>query len=227
MLLPTFILSILMIYDLLFYAHAFIYQRTISFLFFKCMCGYNTLGGACDLFLLCVVFICLFPRTKEGIFGVKGLFSMEGKKGNTKGKGQKMLEGTSELHSSGNKSIVCQEEYNCDTDTWDSFSSFALFLSHLCLFIVFIVMRRIGFVLEYLLVLAFLMDLVLECMVRNGHAWYGMVWYGYWYWYQHGLVNCTQWISIICFDYLSILWHIFVILPALIHGVWSIYSSMG
>lgn len=107
MLLPTFILSILMIYDLLFYAHAFIYQRTISFLFFKCMCGYNTLGGACDLFLLCVVFICLFPRTKEGIFGVKGLFSMEGKKGNTKGKGQKMLEGTSELHSSGNKSIVC------------------------------------------------------------------------------------------------------------------------
>ena len=44
-------------------------------------------------------------------------------------------------------------------------------------------MRRIGFVIEYLLVLAFLMDLVLECMVRNGHAWYGMVWYGYWYWY--------------------------------------------
>lgn len=49
----------------------------------------------------------MFSRTKEGRFGVMGLVFNGEQKGNTKGKGQKMLEETtSELRSSGQKYLV-------------------------------------------------------------------------------------------------------------------------
>lgn len=64
-----------------------LYIPTHNFCFFlQCMCGYNTLGGACDYFCFYASFFICFPGQKREDLESWVWFSMESKKGIQKGK---------------------------------------------------------------------------------------------------------------------------------------------